>query len=171
MRRSFSSDVQTSMGSQSFVFESHYFVVTVYEMEHSRAFGIAYQINNGSWRYSKLSWFARVVAALMLMVKNKLNHFTPLGTKLFLCVNSSREKNSIVLTLNMAALSRGCKPSISGVSWCGGNHCWLAIVLWCGYFSLPFQFFSTTSFNFFLAFRSRGNGVKRCDIGKQREGG
>ena len=114
MRRSFSSDVQTSMGSQSFVFESHYFFVTVYEMEHSWAFGIAYQINNGSWRYSKLSWFARVVAALMLIVKNKLNHFSPLGTKLFLRVNSSREKNSIVLTLNMASLSRGCKPSIRG---------------------------------------------------------
>ena len=26
----------------------------------------------------------------------------------------------------------------SGVSWCCGNHCWLAIVLWCGYCLLSF---------------------------------
>ena len=35
----------------------------------------------------------------------------PLGTKLYFHVNSYR-KNSIVLTLNMAALSDGCKPRI-----------------------------------------------------------
>jgi len=35
-------------------------------------------------------------------------HFSPLGTKLYFHVNSPR-KNSIVLTSNMAALSRGCK--------------------------------------------------------------
>ena len=39
-------------------------------------------------------------------------HFSPLGTKLYFHVNSSR-KNSIVLTPNMAALSRGCKPRIA----------------------------------------------------------
>ena len=36
-------------------------------------------------------------------------HFSPLGTKLYFHVNSWR-KNSIVLTPNMAPLSRGCKP-------------------------------------------------------------
>ena len=39
-------------------------------------------------------------------------HFSPLGTKLYFHVNSSR-KNSIVLTPNMAALSRGCKAKNS----------------------------------------------------------
>ena len=39
-------------------------------------------------------------------------HFSPQGTKLYFHGNSLR-KNSIVLTLNMAALSRGCKPRIS----------------------------------------------------------
>ena len=38
-------------------------------------------------------------------------HFSPLGTKLYFQVNSSR-KNFIVLTPNMSALSRGCKPRI-----------------------------------------------------------
>ena len=37
--------------------------------------------------------------------------FSPLGTKLYFQVNSSR-KYSFVLTPNMAALSRGCKPRI-----------------------------------------------------------
>ena len=45
------------------------------------------------------------VTAAMLLVKNKRN------SKLFFHVNSSR-KNSFVLTPNMAALSRGCKPRI-----------------------------------------------------------
>ena len=38
-------------------------------------------------------------------------HFSPLGTKLYFLVNSSR-KYSFVLTPNMAALSRGCKARI-----------------------------------------------------------
>ena len=38
-------------------------------------------------------------------------HFSPLGTKIYFHVNSSR-KYSFVLTPNMAALSRGCKPRI-----------------------------------------------------------
>ena len=38
-------------------------------------------------------------------------HFSPLGTKLYFHVNSSR-KYSFVLTPNMAALSCGCKPRI-----------------------------------------------------------
>ena len=42
------------------------------------------------------------------MVKNK-KHFSPLGTKLYFHVNSSKE-NYITLNPNMAALSRGCKP-------------------------------------------------------------
>ena len=28
-----------------------------------------------------------------------------------------------------------------GVSWCCGNYCWLAFVLWCGYCSVSFQSF------------------------------
>ena len=44
------------------------------------------------------------------MVKNQ-KHISPLGTKLYFYVNFSR-KISIVLTPNMAALSRGCKPRI-----------------------------------------------------------
>ena len=36
-------------------------------------------------------------------------HFSPLGTELYFFVNYSR-KNAIVLTHNMVALSRGCKP-------------------------------------------------------------
>ena len=39
-------------------------------------------------------------------------HFSPLGTKFYVHVNSSR-KYSFVLTPNMAALSRGCKPRIA----------------------------------------------------------
>ena len=38
-------------------------------------------------------------------------HFSPLGTKLYFHVNSSR-KYSFVLTPNMATLSHGCKPRI-----------------------------------------------------------
>ena len=38
-------------------------------------------------------------------------HFSPLGTKLYFHGNSLR-KNAVVLTPNMAALSRGCKPRI-----------------------------------------------------------
>ena len=38
-------------------------------------------------------------------------HFSPLGTKLYFHLNSSR-KYYFVLTPNMAALSRGCKPRI-----------------------------------------------------------
>ena len=44
------------------------------------------------------------------MVKNK-KHISSLGTKLYFHVNFSH-KISIVLTPNMAALSRGCKPRI-----------------------------------------------------------
>ena len=36
-------------------------------------------------------------------------HFSPLGTKCYFHVNSSR-KSAIVFTSNMAALSRGCEP-------------------------------------------------------------
>ena len=39
-------------------------------------------------------------------------HLSPLGTKLHFHVNSSR-KYSFVLTPNMAALSRACKPRIA----------------------------------------------------------
>ena len=49
--------------------------------------------------------FASDVTAAMLVVKYKRN------SKLYFQVNSSR-KNSFVLTPNMAALSRGCKPRI-----------------------------------------------------------
>ena len=38
-------------------------------------------------------------------------NFSPLGTELYVHLNSSR-KNSIVLTLNMAALKHNCKPRI-----------------------------------------------------------
>ena len=47
-------------------------------------------------------------------------HFSPLGTKLYFHFNSSR-KSSIVLTPNMAALSRCCKPRI--IPFGGGFHC------------------------------------------------
>ena len=39
-------------------------------------------------------------------------NFSPLGTKLYFHVNSSR-KNDIVLTFNKAAFSRDCKPRIT----------------------------------------------------------
>ena len=39
-------------------------------------------------------------------------HFSPLGTKCYFHVNSSR-KSAIVFTPNMAALSRGCKMSVT----------------------------------------------------------
>ena len=44
-------------------------------------------------------------------VKNNLKHLSPLGTKLYFHVNSSR-KSSIVLTTNITSFSRGCKPRI-----------------------------------------------------------
>ena len=53
-------------------------------------------------------WFARDVTEAVLVVNNK-SISQPLGTLFH--VNSSR-KNSIVLTPNMAAWSRGCKPRI-----------------------------------------------------------
>ena len=56
-------------------------------------------------------WFARDVTAAMLLVKKEQKPFSPLGTKLYFHVNSSR-KYSFVLTPNMAALLRGCKPRI-----------------------------------------------------------
>ena len=40
-------------------------------------------------------------------------HFSPLETKPYFHVNSRRKKNYFVLTTNMTALSRGCKPRIS----------------------------------------------------------
>lgn len=40
-------------------------------------------------------------------------NFSPLGTELYVHLNSSR-KNSILLTLNMAALKRNCKARIGG---------------------------------------------------------
>ena len=45
-------------------------------------------------------------------------HFSPLGPKLYFHVNSSR-KNSVVLTPNMVALSRGCKPRIKRLKFIG----------------------------------------------------
>ena len=30
---------------------------------------------------------------------------------------------------------------LGAVSWCCGNHCWFAFVLWCGYCSVSFQSF------------------------------
>ena len=52
----------------------------------------------------------------------KQKHISPLGTKLYFHVNFS-SKISIVLTPNMAALSRGCKPRIGSLSNddCDGN--------------------------------------------------
>ena len=44
----------------------------------------------------------------------KQKHFSPLGTKLYFHINSS-SNISIVLTPNMAALSRGCKPRIGSL--------------------------------------------------------
>ena len=60
-------------------------------------------------------WFARDVTAAMLVGGQEQKHFSPLGTKLNFHVNSSR-KYSFVLTPNMAALSRGCKPRIPQVN-------------------------------------------------------
>ena len=38
-------------------------------------------------------------------------------------------------------VSRYKMDQILGVSWCCGNYCWLAFVLWCGYCSVSFQSF------------------------------
>ena len=72
----------------------------------------------------------------MLVVKNKLKHFSPLGTKRYFPVNSSR-KNSIVLTPNMAALSRGCKPRIRVLR----KPSLIGYYFGCGYCLLSFQYF------------------------------
>ena len=56
------------------------------------------------------------------MVK-KQKHLSPLGTELYFHVNSSR-RNSIVLTLKMAALLRGCKPRIHKVV-VDNQNCWI----------------------------------------------
>ena len=48
-------------------------------------------------------------------------HFSPLGTKLYFHVNSSR-KYSFILTPNMATLSRGCKPRICR---CSFHRCFI----------------------------------------------
>ena len=86
-----------------------------------------YQGNHEFWRIFCLSGNFRntvmspcVVSSILLVCTwrhgghvggQEQKHFSPLGTKLYFHVNSSR-KNSIVLTPNMAALSRGCKPRI-----------------------------------------------------------
>ena len=57
-------------------------------------------------------------------------HFSPLGTKLYFHVNTSR-KYSFVLTPNMAALSRGCKPRIPGV---GRYDMWIKGTEWKMYY-------------------------------------
>ena len=44
----------------------------------------------------------------------------------------------IILCLVDAMIARFPVP---GVSWCCGNYCWLAFVLWCGYCSVSFQSF------------------------------
>ena len=84
-------------------------------------------INEALWRdtifcrYIKSSLEAVFLSALLLLVctwrhgghvaSQEQKHFSPLGTKLHLHVNSAR-KNSVALTPYMAALSRGCKPRI-----------------------------------------------------------
>ena len=99
----------------------------------------------------------------LTMVLEDIQSFAPLGTKLFFHENSSR-KNSIVLTPNMATLSRGCKPRIGVLRKpLLIGYCFVVCVLF-----TVFPIFCSTSFNFFLAFRSRGDSVKRCDKGKQR---
>ena len=74
-----------------------------------------------TWVKTLYYWFASDVTAAMLLVKNK-SMSSPLGTKLYFHVNFS-SKISIVLTPNMAALSRGCKPRIGSLSNddCDGN--------------------------------------------------
>ena len=97
------------------------------------------------------------------MVLEDIQSFARLGTKLFFHENSSG-KNSIVLTPNMATLSRGCKPRIGVLRKpVLIGYCFVVCVLF-----TVFPIFCSTSFNFFLAFRSRGDSVKRCDKGKQR---
>ena len=55
-------------------------------------------------------WFAHDVTAAMLVVKNKsISLLWELNSNFHL---NSLRKNSIVLTPNMTALSRGCKPRI-----------------------------------------------------------
>ena len=41
----------------------------------------------------------------------------------------------------VSSLSIHLHWNISGVSWCCGNYCWLAFVLWCGCCSVSFQSF------------------------------
>ena len=55
-------------------------------------------------------------------------HFSPLGTKLYFHVNFSR-KYSFVLSPNMAALSRGCKPRIKRerLGYSGNHYIWFTI--------------------------------------------
>ena len=66
---------------------------------------------------------------------SRTKHFSPLGTKLYFRVNSSR-KSSIALTTNMAALSRGCKPRIDEYLWRAANSTFLSYVIFVS-FSLP----------------------------------
>ena len=67
-------------------------------------------------RHSHYCWFARDVRrpCWWCVGGQEQEHFSLLGTKPYFHLNSSR-KNSIVLTTNMAALSRGCKPRIAGL--------------------------------------------------------
>ena len=57
-------------------------------------------------------WFVCDVTAGVHVGGQEQKHFAPLGTKLCCVVYSSKKKNSIVLTPNMAALSHGCSPRV-----------------------------------------------------------
>ena len=54
-------------------------------------------------------------------------------------VQTSNTVNCLLRPPLGTVLSKGCKER--GVSWCCGNYCWLAFVLWCGYCSVSFQSF------------------------------
>ena len=66
---------------------------------------------------------------------SRRKHFSPLGTKLYFRVNSTR-KSSIVLPTNMAALSRSCKSRIDEYLWRAANSTFLLYVIVVS-FSLP----------------------------------
>ena len=57
------------------------------------------------------------------------------------CGLGSNLRPGIICGLSLLLVLILAPRVFQGVSWCCGNHCWLAIVLWCGYCLLSFESF------------------------------
>ena len=66
------------------------------------------------WSWMSYCWFSTDVTAAIFVEKNKRVSILPMGKRPFFQANFAK-KNCIVLSINMAALSCGCKPRMTTV--------------------------------------------------------